>query len=68
MALSQCYCGRCSLNIEDAEYVVHGRPLCDPDCISHARRQKRASRDVPVGTSWAFLGHRDMAQIMALEG
>lgn len=62
-----CYCGRCTLDVDSADYVVNGRPLCDPDCIKRARNTKLASRDVPVGTSWAFPEHRTMAELMDME-
>jgi hypothetical protein len=74
-----CYCGRCSLDTQNADFVVNGKPLCDPDCITRAREQQRelrrhrvggqqigrAARDIAPGHSWAFREHRSLADIPA---
>lgn len=58
-----CYCGRARLDAQDCDYVVAGKPLCDPDCMKRASGDPRVSRDVPVGTSWAFREHRSLSEV-----
>jgi len=81
--MAMCFCGRADLNPEHCDYVVDGRPLCDPDCMKRVRnwrqrddavveilsivRDARAARDVPVGTSWGFRDHPTMAEVMRRE-
>jgi hypothetical protein len=52
-----CYCGRCQLDTEDADFVVNERPLCDVDCITRAREAKRrrvGGQYIGVARSGAF--------------
>jgi len=72
----RCYCGNAHLDPEHADFVIDGRPLCDAKCYTRFQaaveiiniiRDARAARDVAAGTSWAFIEHRNQAQVMADE-
>jgi len=56
-----CYCGRTQLDPHNCDWVVEGRPLCDPDCLKRSR-PIQAARHVPIGTCWAF-PHRTLAEV-----
>ncbi len=55
--MKRCYCGRCELSTEDADLVVNGRPLCDPDCIFRARRERiHGLQDASLRMVWKLDG------------
>ena len=62
------------LDIDHATWAVSGTPCCSATCFNLAlavqgeEQRNHAARDVPVGTSWAFRDHRNMAQVMRDEG
>lgn len=74
--MEMCACSKKMVDRDNANYVFRGQPCCGPTCYRAAEArfqarqrvlQARAARDVPMGQSWAFTGHRDMGQVMREE-
>lgn len=58
--MKRCFCGRCSLDVEDADLVVNGTPMCDVDCLRRAREEQSRIRHLArarIGGQYVTVQH-----------